>query len=127
MSINENGEKEVIFTWKDTNKFLENKLNLGNLLKTFSLLEIRDIYLEGRDRGIIKRAQEKIFLNVLTRMKLKIPLTTAEFNEMIPFYIAIMEEIISEENQNIDNSEEKPEEEEKKISKIDEEIMNILF
>lgn len=131
MNINEKKESianTLSSNWKDTKIFLDNKQNLTNLLKTFYFSDIKEIFLEGKNRGIVKKAQEKIFFNILTRMKLKIPLTITEFRQIIPFYVSLMNQILAEENKDIESEDvDEKLEEDITISKEDEEIMNILF
>lgn len=79
--------------WADKDKFLENKNDLVNLMKSFNENDFKEMYSEGKKRGLLKIIKDRDFLNVLTRLKLKLPLTSISLEKLEVFYEKLMKDI----------------------------------
>ncbi|MGL4998836.1 MAG: hypothetical protein ACRC0V_12690, partial [Fusobacteriaceae bacterium] len=66
---------------------------LLNLMKSFSENDFKEMYLEGKKRGLLKIVKDRDFSNVLTRLKLKLPLTIMSLEKLEVFYENLMEDI----------------------------------
>ncbi|MGL5988636.1 hypothetical protein [Cetobacterium sp.] len=79
--------------WANKEKFFKNKNDLLNLMKSFSENDFKEMYLEGKKRGLLKIVKDRDFSNVLTRLKLKLPLTIMSLEKLEVFYENLMEDI----------------------------------
>ncbi|WP_294727097.1 hypothetical protein, partial [uncultured Fusobacterium sp.] len=82
--------------WNNYSEFLKYEDNLVEFLKTFSKEDLKNIYFQGVKRGIIKKSQEKYFSNIFTRINLKFLFTNSNFENIIPFYKEIIEQMKEE-------------------------------
>ncbi|MGL5936094.1 MAG: hypothetical protein ACRCZI_10805, partial [Cetobacterium sp.] len=93
----QNHIEEIKSNWANKDKFLQNKANLVVLLKTFEAKDFMEMYLEGKKRGVLKSLKDKDFTNIMTRLKLKLPLTDMSLEKIEDFYESLMKNIYSEE------------------------------
>ena len=113
--------------WNNHEEFIKNKDNLIEYLKSFSSEDFQNIYLQVKEKGIIKKAQEKYFSNILIRIKWKLPLTSMDIEKIEPLYKELMNQLLGEDKKTSIILEFKDKEKSSKNEKIDKEIMNILF
>lgn len=85
--------EEVKSNWANKEKFLQNKDDLVGLLKTFEAKDFMEMYLEGKKRGVLKSLKDKDFTNIMTRLKLKLPLTDMSLEKIENFYEELMKDI----------------------------------
>ncbi|MGL5052774.1 MAG: hypothetical protein ACRC5W_04175, partial [Cetobacterium sp.] len=71
---------------------------LLNLMKSFSENDFKEMYLEGKKRGLLKIVKDRDFSNVLTRLKLKLPLTIMSLEKLEVFYENLMKNIYTDKN-----------------------------
>ncbi|MGL5204406.1 MAG: hypothetical protein ACRDA0_12585 [Cetobacterium sp.] len=112
--------------WVDKDKFLEYKNNLEELLKTFNGDDYKEMYLEGKKRGILKSLKDRDFTNIITRLNLKLPLTNINLEKIEDFYEDLMKDIYSQESLEAEEREEKKDQNKAKIE-LDQNIADILF
>lgn len=79
-------ENISILKWNNHEEFIKNKDNLIEYLKSFSSEDFQNIYFQVKERGIIKKAQEKYFSNILIRIKLNLPLTSMDVEKIKGLY-----------------------------------------
>ncbi|MGL6132562.1 MAG: hypothetical protein ACRCZ9_13195, partial [Fusobacteriaceae bacterium] len=79
--------------WANKEKFFKNKNDLVNLMKNFNENDFKEMYLEGKKRGLLKIVKDRDFSNVLTRLKLKLPLTIMSLEKLEVFYENLMKDI----------------------------------
>ena len=72
--------------WNNYNAFIQNKDNLLEYLKTFSIEDFKYIYSELRDRKILKAAHKPLFTNILRRMSLHILLSDTDILKIKSLY-----------------------------------------
>lgn len=109
--------------WISYDNYISNKNDLVPLLKTFKENDFKEIYIEGKKRKIIKPLQERDFSNILTRLKLKLPVTDTSLEKIEPFYENLMNDIHKNKIQNTKRAQNL--EIEKDVDKDEEEFFEI--
>ncbi|MGL5356848.1 MAG: hypothetical protein ACRDAQ_09990 [Cetobacterium sp.] len=79
--------------WANKEKFFKNKNGLVDLMKSFNENDFKEMYSEGKKRGLLKIVKDRDFSNVLTRLKLKLPLTIMSLEKLEVFYENLMKDI----------------------------------
>ncbi|MGL5623791.1 hypothetical protein, partial [Cetobacterium sp.] len=115
-SVREIEAKELKNNWADKEKFLQNKNDLVGLLKTFEAKDFMEMYLEGKKRGLLKSLKDKDFTNIMTRLKLKLPLTNVILEKLENFYEELMSSVYSQEFLLIEENLESNKDDEKEIN-----------
>lgn len=116
----QNPIEEIKSNWADKEKFLDSKDDLLGLLKTFEAKDFMEMYLEGKKRGILKSLKDKDFTNIMTRLKLKLPLTDMNLEKIENFYEELMNSMHSQESSLIEENLESNKDNEKDINLEDE-------
>lgn len=116
----ETNKQNLLSRWADKDKFLEYKDNLTELLKTFNGNDFKEMYLEGKKRGVLKSLKDRDFSNIITRLKLKLPLTTISLEKIEDFYEGLMNDIYSQEFSLVKEDIESTKESEEEINAEDE-------
>ena len=109
--------------WISYENYISNKNDLVPLLKTFNENDFKEIFIEGKKRKIIKPSQERDFSNILTRLKLKLPVTDMSLEKIEPFYENLMNNIHKNKIQNTKRAQNL--EIEKDVDKDEEEFFEI--
>lgn len=109
--------------WISYDNYISNKNDLVPLLKTFKENDFKEIFMEGKKRKIIKPSQERDFSNILTRLKLKLPVTDMSLEKIEPFYENLMNDIHKNKIQNPESIQDL--EVEKDVDKDEEELFEI--
>ncbi len=91
--IEDRNKISLVGGWINYDNYLANKDDLVPLLKTFKESDFKEIFIEGKKRKIIKPSQERDFSNILTRLKLKLPITDMSLEKIEPFYELLMNDI----------------------------------
>ncbi|MGL5904132.1 MAG: hypothetical protein ACRCZO_15735, partial [Cetobacterium sp.] len=115
-SVREIEAKELKNNWADKEKFLQNKNDLVGLLKTFEAKDFMEMYLEGKKRGLLKSLKDKDFTNIMTRLKLKLPLSDVILEKLENFYEDLMSSVYSQEFLLIEENLESNKDDEKDIN-----------
>ncbi|WP_432205044.1 hypothetical protein ACQ9ZF_03590 [Cetobacterium somerae] len=97
----EKKEIKLVTKWSDYEKYLENKNDLVPLLRKFTESDFKEIYIEAKNRKILKPSQERDFSNIMTRLKLKLPLTDMSFEKIELSYEKLIEDIHKDKVQKV--------------------------